>query len=309
MPFPPSFHEVAKRVNNWGRWGSEDEIGTLNLLTDEVVREALREARTGRRFSLAMKLSEDGPQVGYVPGRVNPTRTMLAVNRSMFNDPTVFCTSDDAVTMGLQAATHWDSLAHVSYDGRIYNGFGADTITEDGASRCGIDKIASIVGRGVLLDVGRAVEFDATEQSYCVTPADLDAAVALAGVDIKSGDILMVRTGHMRTFAERGRLFYSGAVSPGLSMHTAEWFHERDVAAVATDTMTFEIFPPESEDTWFPLHCLDLVEMGMTQGQNWDLEVLAGDSASDGVYTCFLEASPQPFVNGIGSPVNPIAIK
>ena len=311
MPYPAGFHEVAKRVNNWGRWGPDDELGTLNLLSAEVVKAAAAEVRTGKRFSLAMKLSADGPQVGYVEGRVNPERTMVAINHSMFEDPTVFCTSDDVVTMGLQAATHWDSLAHASYDNRIYNGFGADTITEAGAARCGIDKVSSIVGRGVLLDVQRAVAFDASESSYCVTPEDLDAALAMARVEVRPGDLLMIRTGHMRAFTDpaRGRKVYSGAVSPGLSMHCAEWFHERDIAAVATDNMTFEIFPPESMDTWFPLHCLDLVEMGMLQGQNWVLEELADDCAVDGIYTCLLSASPEPFVNGLGSPVNPVAIK
>lgn len=313
MPYPEGFHEVAKRVNNWGRWGAEDELGTLNLLTPEVVQAAASEVQTGKRFSLALPLDQDSPQVGYVKGRVNPLRTMVAINHSMFSDPSTFCTSDDVVTMGLQAATHWDSLAHASYDNRLYNGFTADTITADGAKHCGIDKVSSIVGRGVLLDVARAKgveEFDGSA-SYLVTPEDLDAAVALAGVELRSGDLLMIRTGHMQALKDRkrGRMVYSGAVSPGLSMRCAEWFHERDIAAVATDNMTFEIFPPESMDTWFPLHCLDLVEMGMLQGQNWDLEELAADCAADGRYTCLLIANPEPFTHAVGSPVNPVAIK
>jgi hypothetical protein len=92
-------------------------------------------------------------------------------------------------------------------------------------------------------------------------------------------------------------------------MMTVEWFHDRDAAAVATDNLAFEVYPCEREDCLLPVHLLHLVEMGMTQGQNFDLEALAADCADDGVYEFFLDASPQPFVGGIGSPVNPVAIK
>src|SRR5881392_2331639 len=112
MPLPAEFHDIAKRVNNWGRWGEADEIGTLNLVTDDVVREAATEVRTGRRVPLALPLKEDGVQSGLIPGRINPFHTMVQINQEIFGPETV-ATSDDAVTMGLQAATHWDALTHV----------------------------------------------------------------------------------------------------------------------------------------------------------------------------------------------------
>ena len=129
MALPPEFHDLAEKVNNWGRWGHDDEIGTVNLVTPEVIRRAAACVRTGRTLSLAIPLSLDGPQTGYVPGRINPLRTMVTVNTPFTGDPSEFCTSDDIVVMALQAATHWDSLAHVSYDNRLYNGFPADSIT------------------------------------------------------------------------------------------------------------------------------------------------------------------------------------
>ena len=92
-------------------------------------------------------------------------------------------------------------------------------------------------------------------------------------------------------------------------MAAALWFRERDVAAAATDNLTFEVYPGERDDVFLPLHLLHLVEMGLTQGQNFDLEDLATACAEDGVYEFFLDASPQPFVGGVGSPVNPVAIK
>src|SRR5207302_3336626 len=157
MPLPPEFHELAKKVNNWGRWGPEDERGTLNLITDEVVARAAAGVRSGRRFSLALPLSEQGPMMGNVPGRPsNPNRTMLSLHLAMSKDPDAIRFSDDQVSMPLQAATHWDSLAHVSYMGKIYNGFPEGSVDENGAARCGIDKVGALVSRGVLLDVARA---------------------------------------------------------------------------------------------------------------------------------------------------------
>ena len=88
-----------------------------------------------------------------------------------------------------------------------------------------------------------------------------------------------------------------------------QWFRDHDVAAVATDNLTFEVYPCEREDAILPVHLLHLVDMGMTQGQNWNFEELAADCAADGRYTFFLDASPLPFTNAVGSPVNPVAIK
>ncbi|MCQ8193374.1 cyclase family protein [Streptomyces rugosispiralis] len=307
MPLPAEFHEIAKRVNNWGRWGTADEIGTLNLITDAVVREAAATIRTGRRVPLAVPLRQDGVQTGMIPGRVNPLHTMIAVNFEMFGPDTV-ATSDDAVTMGLQAGTHWDGLAHVSHSGRIYNGRPAGSITSHGrAAFSGIDKAGPLVSRGMLLDVARARGAERLPEGHVVTPEDLDAAEELAGTRVRSGDIALVRTGQIQRYLAGEKEAYAFP-SPGLSLRTPEWFHARDVAAVANDTLTFEAFPPEIEDLWMPVHALDLVEMGMLQGQNWNLEELSEACAEEGRYAFLLSAPPEPFVGGTGSPVAPVAI-
>ncbi|MBD9700820.1 cyclase family protein [Streptomyces sp. ID01-12c] len=304
-----AFTDIAKRVNNWGRWGADDEIGTLNLITDEVVREAAASVRSGRRVPLALPLQQDGVQTGMMPGRVNPLHAMVQINQEIFGPGTVAC-SDDAVTMGLQAATHWDALTHVSHSGRIYNGRPADTITpHGGAAFAGIDKARHIVSRGVLLDIPRALGLgdDRLPGGHAVTPEDLDAAEELAGTRVRAGDIVLVRTGQIRTYLTGDKHAYAFP-SPGLSLRTPEWFHARDVAAVANDTLTFEIFPPEVEDLWLPVHALDLVEMGMPQGQNWNLEELSTACGQAGRYDFLLSAMPEPFVGATGTPVAPIAI-
>ncbi|MFJ8362442.1 cyclase family protein [Streptomyces sp. NPDC093984] len=307
MSLPAEFHEIAKRVNNWGRWGEEDEIGTLNLVTDQVVREAAAWVRSGRRIPLALPLQQDGVQTGLIPGRVNPLHVMVQVNQEIFGPGTVAC-SDDAVTMGLQASTHWDALPHVSHSGKLYNGRPAGTVTaHGGAAFSGIDKPRHIVSRGVLLDIPRALGRERLEGSYAVTPEDLDAAEEFAGTRVRAGDIVLVRTGQIRTYLSGDKQAY-GYPSPGLSVRTPEWFHARDVAAVANDTLTFEVFPPEIEDLWLPVHALHLVEMGMPQGQNWNLEELSTACGEEGRYAFLLSATPEPFVGGTGSPVAPVAV-
>ena len=303
----PDVDDIARKVNNWGRWGSDDEIGTLNLITDAVRARAAASVRTGRAFSLALPLSmREGIQMGFVPGRVNPLRTMVMLNTPHGDQGLAW--NDDVVVMGLQAATHWDGLAHASWKGSLYNGFDASSVTVDGASKLGIHRVGTLLSRGVLLDVARALGVERLEAGYAITSADLDAAVALAATDVMPGDIVLVRTGQMAHLRAGDKVAYSYP-APGLTAGTAVWFHDHDVAAVATDTLIFEVYPSEDPSQELPVHRLHLVEMGMTQGQNWVLDGLAEDCAVDGVYEFLLDASPLPFTNACGSPVAPIALK
>jgi kynurenine formamidase len=308
---PAPFAEVAGRVRNWGRWGPDDEIGTLNLIDEAARRRGASAVKSGKSFALGLPLSEaEGIQMGFIEGRVNPTRSMIQVNKPLSPDPEWICSSEDVVTLALQCATHWDALAHCSYGGVIYNGYPASSITAEGASRCGIHQLRTVVSRGVLLDVPRALGVDRLEPGYAISPLDLTTACAHAGVSIESGDIVLVRTGQMVHLApgHRDLIAYTWP-SPGLTIETAEWFHSHDVAAVATDTLVFEVYPSQYDDIYLPVHLLHLVEMGMTQGQNWVLDALAADCAEDGQYTFLLDATPLPLTNGLGTPLNPMALK
>ncbi len=301
------FEALAEQVTNWRRWGDDDEIGTINLITAEAVRRGAACAKTGRSFSLALPLSEaEGIQAGFIPGRVNPLRAMTQLNVAMTGDPTGPCVNDDVVTMGLQCATHWDGLGHVSYQGQIYNGYPAAGITCFGASQCGIHKVRSIISRGVLLDVAAVKGVERLDGGYAITGDDLSAAADLGRVDVQPGDVVLVHTGHIRLLPDK---FAYGVPSPGPSIHSVRWFRDHDVAAVATDNLTFEAWPCLPEGALLPVHILHLTYMGMMQGQNWNMEELAADCAADGVYEFLLEASPQPFTGAVGSPVNPVATK
>ncbi len=315
MSLPESFIQISSRVRNWGRWGADDQLGTLNFITPEVVKNAAKCIKTGDTFPLSVTLEESGIQVGFIPGRINPILEMISVNEPI--DPQAgiesFHTSDDVVRKGLQAATHWDGLCHASYNGFIYNGYSAETITEnEGATLCGIQNLKSVCSRGVLLDVARAKGVEILECPYAITAEDLEEAASLGNVDVKSGDIVLVRTGRMSIYESEGGMAYclgpSGDGSnAGFSLSTVEWLYEHEVAAVANDTLAFEVYP--SEDVPMAVHMLHLVDMGLTQGQNWNLESLAKSCNEDGVYDFFLSATPEPFLGGVGSPVAPVAIK
>jgi kynurenine formamidase len=323
---PESFARVAERVSNWGRWGPKDQVGTLNLIDQAARLRGAEAVREGSAFALGLPLSaEEGIQMGFVPGRVNPDRTMISINGPLSGDPGWIASSEDVVTLALQCATHWDGLAHVSYGtgpdgGVLYNGYPASSVTAAGAGKLGIHLVRSLVTRGVLLDVARAQDRQLLEPGYPITPDDLDATCARQGVRVEPGDVVLVRTGQVAHLALPGRPGIAGAEpvrdlvaytwpTPGLTVATAEWFHDHDVAAVATDTLVLEVYPCESEDLYLPVHLLHLVEMGMTQGQNWFLDELADACAADGRYDFLLDATPLPFTNALGSPVNPVALR
>ena len=315
MALPESFLQISNRVRNWGRWGDDDQLGTLNFITPEVVRNAAGCIRTGESFPLSVTLEQEGIQVGFIPGRINPILEMISIDEPIDAEAGVdsFHTSDDVIQMGLQAATHWDGLCHASYNGFVYNGYSSETITSnEGATRCGIENLRTVCSRGVLLDVARAKEVDVLDCPYAITAKDLDEAAAMGNVEIKSGDIVLVRTGRMSIYESEGGMAYclgpSGDGSnAGFSLSTVDWLHEHEVAAVANDTLAFEVYP--SEDVPMAIHMLHLVDMGLTQGQNWNLESLADACEKDGSYDFFLSATPEPFLGAVGSPVAPVAIK
>jgi len=311
MPLTADLEQLAARVSNWGRWGTDDQRGTLNLITPVAVQRGVAAARRGHAFSLAIPFDQTGPQWDnvHMPERTNAQLRSHTVNVAFTGDTRDFTTSDDSFTMGSQAATHWDGLAHVGYDGKLYNDTPAAVIsTTTGAARLGVENFGPVVTRGVLLDVARAHDVDHFDDNYAITGVDLDEAATHAGVAIEPGDALLVRTGQMHFLRAGDKMRYSYP-SPGLSTRSIEWLHDHDVAAVATDTMTFEVYPCEDPNVFMPVHMIQLRDMGLAQGQNWHLDDLAADCAADGQYEFLLVAPPLPLTGAVGAPVVPIAVK
>jgi len=212
--------------------------------------------------------------------------------------------------MPLQCATQWDSLAHVWYDGQLYNGVAAATIGAGGATRNGIDKLgAGVISRGVLLDLARARGVERLAPGEVVGPRDLEAAERTAGVQVGRGDVLLVRTGHLAVFKDGGDREGYMRRMPGLGIGCVPWLHAREVAAVATDTSAVEVIPFEDPALPLPVHAVCIRDMGLTLGEMFDLDALAADCARDGVWEFLFTAPPLKVSGGIGSPLNPLAVK
>ncbi|HEY3723582.1 MAG TPA: cyclase family protein, partial [Acidimicrobiia bacterium] len=129
MPLTEELRELAARVSNWGRWGPDDQRGTLNLVDEAAVRRGTAAVRRGAAFSLSIPMHAEGPQTGRVMGRENPKHTVTVASFAFTGDPGDFQTSDDKVETGLQSATHWDALSHAGYDDRLYNDNPSSVIT------------------------------------------------------------------------------------------------------------------------------------------------------------------------------------
>ncbi len=309
---------LISQHKNWGRWGSDDQVGTLNHVTPDDVVRAASTIRSGKRFSLALPFDADGPQRGGF-GRFNPIHLMFRDGNDIATGTIVddfyggndrYCRgTDDLIIMPLQSGTQWDSLSHIIFDGSMYNGYEPSCVTSKGATRNDIAQAADrIAGRGVLLDVARAKGLDALEDGYPITADDLDACAQRQGVEVGKGDFVLIRTGQLG--ARRGDWGdYAGGHAPGMGLASVPWVAERQIAGLATDTWGMEVLPNETPDVFQPLHCIFLVGMGLYVGEIFDLEVLADDCAEDGQYEFFFCAPPLPFSRAVGSPVNPMAIK
>ena len=301
-----------RQPNNWGRWGPDDEIGTLNFITPAMVSAAEALVRAGRAVSCAIPIQEVMP--------VNPARPPV-VHTFMYTgtdfaslgaveDFNGFQGSDDHIAMPLQSSTHWDGLAHVSHDGAMYNGFWVGNVAAySGARRCGIHLLKDrLAGRGVLLDIAWHLGVDRLAPGYAITVEELEDCATAQGIEIGTGDILLVRTGEMPYFyglSDKAEFWRAG--SPGLATETVGWIHRREIAALATDNIAVEVVPRRPYEGSYPMHAMLIRDLGLTIGELWWLEDLAAACAEVNCWEFFLVAAPLPVSNGAGSPINPIA--
>lgn len=310
---PINFDKLAEQVRNWGRWGPQDQRGTLNHIGPETLRNAALEIRSGKQIHLGLNFDKDGPQLGVK--RFNPmlyvTDLYTALNPAK---PNAYY-SDDVIHMPTQASTQWDALGHVHYDGMLYNGCKAcDALSERGTTCGGVEHLATpgIVSRSVLLDIARLKGVDILPDDYAITIDDLEGACDKFGVKVQTGDIVLVRTGHLRRFTvETNRQKFNSMPQPGVSHLCAEWVYDKKIAAICADNLAVEVITPEikASDMPHPFHMLCLRDMGCPLGEMFNLETLSADCLADGHYSFMLAAPPLAITGAFGSPVNPIVLK
>ena len=321
-PAAAAINQMAERVRNWGRWGADDVLGTLNFIDASKRIEAAQLVGEGAVFSLSQPFNTDGPQKGW-RRRTNPVHTMtdtgLEAEHGNQGFPHGFGGADDVIAMPLQCSTQWDGLGHIFDRGKAWNGRRAgEVVTSDGDQITGIQTaVDRIVTRGVLLDVGRALRQETGNghgelpDGFAITPAHLDLTIERQGASavVGRGDIVVVRTGQYASTRREGWGEYAGGPAPGLSFWSLPWLHERQIAGVATDTWGFEVRPNEFEGAFQPVHQVAIPNMGLFLGEMWDPDRLAEHCAADGRYDFMLCAAPLAITGAVGSPVTPVAIK
>ncbi|HEV7207545.1 MAG TPA: cyclase family protein [Mycobacteriales bacterium] len=312
--------ELCAKHKNWGRWGEDDQRGTLNHVRPEDIVAAAALVRTGRVISMGLPFDEDGPQNGKF-NRFNPIHLMTRDGADVLAGTAIrdfyggndrhFRGTDDMIIMPLQCGTQWDSLAHVVFEDKIYNGYSADQVTSKGALKNDVCNAAgAMVGRGVLLDIPRSQGLRWLEPGTPIGAAELDRAAEFGGVSVGRGDFVFVRTGAMAQARDAGGWGgYAGGSAAGLGLASIDWIAEREIAAVATDTWGMEVLPNETPDVFQPLHIVFIVHMGLWIGEIYDMEALAEDCGGDGVYEFMFCGPPLPFTRAVGSPLNPMAMK
>jgi kynurenine formamidase len=303
--------------SNWGKWGPDDELGSLNYLDAAQVLRGLAQVKTGEVLTLQVQMGHPGGDPVW-PGRWGIERENL-VDESLWDSPDAprypgdLHYADDKATLCLQGSTQYDALGHVWYDGQIYNGYDART-TIGAMAKASVLPIAQkgVVGRGVLLDVARHRGKDWLDKGETFDHNDLEAIAKAQGVTLENRDILLLRTGFMKYwYSVPHEEFYDQFCEPGLTYSPAlvRWFQDREVPNLVTDTIANEVtFDPES-GVILPLHAALMRNLGVAMTEICWLEELAAACAGDGRYTFLYAAAPLKVVGGTGAPVNPIVIR
>jgi kynurenine formamidase len=300
-PQPVSREQVTTwidELSNWGRWGPDDELGTLNLITPEKRRAAAGLVRDGVPVSLARDVSTEASlengnplehEVTWREGRIGVGLDSYSFSYHGYD------------------FSHLDALPHFSVDGKLYNGYSTETVRATGAERLGIEVMHDgIFTRGVLMDLPRVLGVDFLEPGMPVTVEHLEAWERETGVAIEPGDVLLIRTGRWVKRAQDGP-WRAGSLLAGLHASTLPWLHERDIAAIGCDGIT-DAVPSGVEGYNLPVHVTLLVAMGTPLFDNLDLDALAEEAAARGRWTFLFTAAPVRFPGGLGSPLNPIVI-
>jgi len=289
------FDAMFQELNNWGRWGADDELGTMNLITPEKTRAAAALVQRGITVSLAHNPMPD-------PAPDNPdTAFNHTMGESLRSDTYEFRYHGYGVS-------HIDSLCHFLWNDRMYNDIPPSASSvEEGCGKLGIQNLKQgIVTRGILLDFARLKGVPYLEPQTPIYVEDIEAWEAMAGVTVSPGDVIFVRTGRWARRAALGPWQVSGN-SAGLHASVLPWIKERGVAVVGSDAAT-DVMPSLVEGVTQPVHTMLIAGFGIHIFDNMDLEALAETAARENRWEFMLTAGPIPVEGGTGSPLNPIAI-
>jgi len=288
---------LHERLSYWGRWGPDDQLGTLNFVTAEITAAAASAVRSGQTVSCARPLPTQ-------PGPDNPN----PVVHHMTGTATEGYGADYfALAPHGYATSHIDALCHIFHAGQMYNGYSAEAVTAHGAGKLGIHHLRSgVITRGVLIDIPSVRGVEALAPGEPIFPEDLEAAETAMAVTVQRGDALLVRTGRWR-WRERHGPWTPTEGMAGLDASCLAWLHQREVAVLGSDGIS-DVWPSRIEGVPMPIHTVAIVAMGVHLLDNLDLDELGLACAAADRWHFLFVVAPLVLNRGTASPVNPIAV-
>lgn len=290
-----------KELSNWGRWGKNDQLGAINLITPAKRKQAAALVKEGVSVSLARNADEEK-----APDNGDPfEHRMIKSGHDPLNGQ--WCIDNYSVAFHGYAHTHMDALCHIFHEGKMYNGFSQEEVKQSGADKLSIVNLRNgIFTRGVLMDIPRLKGVKYLEPKTPIYPADLEAWEKKAGIRVSSGDVILIRTGRWARRVDKGPWDHEKDGSAGLHVTCAKWLKDRNVAVLGSDAAS-DVLPSGVEGVSHPIHLLILYAMGVPIFDNCDLEELSKAAATRKRWEFLLTASPIPVKGGTGSPLNPVA--
>ncbi len=294
------FNALMTSISNWGRWGKEDQLGTLNLITEKKRKAAAKLVRKGISVSLALELNTLAD-----PLNANPFEHKLSV--SEFGGHQV-AGDKYAVDYHGFAHSHMDGLPHFAHKGSFYNGVPYSAAQPSGSTALGIHHagVQGVFTRGVLIDMPKFLGVDYMEPGTAITVADLEAWEKKNRIKIQQGDVLLIRTGRWVKVAADGQWNFLEKAA-GVHASVAPWLKDRGVAMIGCDGVS-DVMPSGVAGRLNPLHELVLVGLGMPILDNLDLDALAEVATEQRRVSFLYVGAPLRVVGGTGSPLNPLAV-
>ncbi len=293
------FERAMKDLSNWGRWGKDDQLGAVNLITQAKRKEAAAEVKEGFAVSLAHDAETQKAADNPSPFVHTMVKTGL--------DSDDYASDIYQVDFHGLAHTHLDALGHFFYQGKMYNGFSKQEITKAGAAKDSILNLKNgLMTRGVLIDIPKLKGVAYLEPGTAIYPEDLDAWEKKTGIRVSSGDAIFIRTGRWARRKAKGP--WPGAKGlAGLHASCARWLHDRNIAVLGSDAAS-DVSPSQIDGIpATAVHMLAIVAMGIPILDNCDLEALSQAAAQRNRFAFLLSAAPLAVPGGTGSPLNPIA--
>ncbi len=310
---PALFISTVQAQDTAGKspWGPEDEIGTLNMMTEQSRLQALQSVKTRKAYDLSVEYFVGMPgfnvlgDPGYQYWLTHTPKGTIVDNSNgqgeAINKKVSY--TADAISMFTHTGTHIDALNHFGLEGKIWNGFAADKYLGDkGWKKGGAGTIPPIIARGVMIDVADYKGKPVLDKNYRITIDDLKSALKKQGIKLATGDVVLIRTGMARFYQDANKYLEQNA---GISFDAVKWLVEdQKIMIMGADNLSLEVFPSEKESNWVPVHTYLLAQKGVMFIEQMFLEELSIDK----VYEFAFIAASLKLRGASGSPVRPLAL-